>query len=370
MKRHIFTVSILLVAAQLFGQESRFWVGGSGKWNDMSHWSVTSGGEPGAALPESGTSVVFDENSFSGDRNTVTLKDAVVIGSLTASDAKFVFSGKNSLTVGGSVNVDDKASFGKLRGALVLTGKGNQTLNLPTELEGDIVIESGNWSLATDLTTAGNITLNGGSFTTNGYNVTCAVFTANKSAKLLNIEKSTVLCDRWLTNSAKEMTVKAGESEIVLRGSLLTDFLKAKGQRYNIVRNYSASKVEYAIVSIPTPSTCPVNADNYNDKPFNGTITVKVGNGIDPFNLIIMKQGVLTNTLVDIKMQTNNYTFGGLEPGDYSVGYFEGTIEDGTSHTKGETVGPDEFGGAIEAVSDAHCWGDPIGLGANISGGQ
>ena len=369
MKRHIFTVSILLVAAQLFGQESRFWVGGSGKWNDMSHWSVTSGGEPGATLPESGTSVVFDGNSFSGDRNTVTLKDAVVIGSLTATDANFVFSGKNSLTVGGSVNVDDKASFGKLRGTLVLSAKGNQTLNLPTALEGGIIIDGGNWTLTSDLTTDGDITLKSGSFNTAGYNVTCAVFSATENATALNIENSTMLCNKWFTNSAKEMTVKAEGSEIVLKGSLLTDFLKAKGQRYNIVRNYSASKVEYAIVSIPTPSTCPVNADNYNEKPFNGTITVKVGNGIDPFNLIIMKQGVLTNTLVDIKMQTNNYTFGDLEPGDYSVGYFEGTIENGTSHTKGETVGPEEFGGSIGAVSDAHCWGDPIGLGATISGG-
>ena len=180
MKRQILIVSILLVAVQLFGQETRFWVGGSGKWADNSHWSTVSGGEPGASVPESGTSVVFDANSFSGDKNTVTLKDAVVIGSLTATDAEFVFSGKKSLTVEGSVSVDSKADFGKLRGALVLSAAGDQTLELPTKLEGNIIIEGGNWNLASDLATDGDIIINAGSLNSNNYGISCNNFTTLK----------------------------------------------------------------------------------------------------------------------------------------------------------------------------------------------
>ena len=207
MKRHIFTVSILLVAAQLFGQESRFWVGGSGSWTDESHWSTTSGGEPGATVPESGTSVVFDENSFSGARNTVSFIDAVQVADFTATDANFALSGKKDFTVSGSISVDANADFGKMRGALVLAGAGSRTLRLPITLRSNIVIEGGKWSLESDLTTDGDITINGGSFTTNGHNITCAVFTANEGAKFLNIEKSSIVCEKWFTRAAKKMAV-------------------------------------------------------------------------------------------------------------------------------------------------------------------
>ena len=45
----------------------RYWVGNSGNWNDISHWSYTSGGEGGAQVPTINDDVIFDENSFSQD---------------------------------------------------------------------------------------------------------------------------------------------------------------------------------------------------------------------------------------------------------------------------------------------------------------
>lgn len=63
---------------------TRYWVGGSGNWNDASHWAASSGGPGGASIPSGfGTdasdnltayfNVVFDANSFSSNGNTVTL---------------------------------------------------------------------------------------------------------------------------------------------------------------------------------------------------------------------------------------------------------------------------------------------------------
>jgi hypothetical protein len=52
---------------------NRYWVGGSGNWNDnTNHWSDTSGGSPGAAKPATNSDVFFDSNSASGDY-TVTV---------------------------------------------------------------------------------------------------------------------------------------------------------------------------------------------------------------------------------------------------------------------------------------------------------
>lgn len=51
----------------------RYWIGGSGNWNDISHWSTSSGGPSGAAVPTSASTVIFDENSFTMDGLTVSL---------------------------------------------------------------------------------------------------------------------------------------------------------------------------------------------------------------------------------------------------------------------------------------------------------
>lgn len=49
-----------------------YWVGNSGNWNDGSHWALSSGG-PGTGCPPSAIdSVVFDQNSFTLNNQTVT----------------------------------------------------------------------------------------------------------------------------------------------------------------------------------------------------------------------------------------------------------------------------------------------------------
>lgn len=371
MKRHILTVSILLVAAQLFGQESRFWVGGSGKWSDTNHWSVTSGGEPGAALPESGTSVVFDENSFSSGKNTVTFNSDVTVGSLTAKDASFVFSGKNNITVGGSVNTDANASFGKLRGSLVLAGSGENTINIADGLESPIVIDGGSWTLLSDLTTEGNITLKSGSLNTAGYNVTCAVFTASENAKLLNIENSTIICDSWFTNSAEKMTVKAEGSEIVLRNSLLTGFSKAPRQIYNVIKNYSASKeYGYKVDAIVTKQTsCPESA--WEGIIDDGEITVTINDGTGTFKVLAIHMGT---TPYKREFTGNPVIIDKAEAGTWEIGYVNDFHDKYFQNSVSLYIGPENFKGinegeGINVVGPANCWGDDIALNSDVSGG-
>jgi len=50
----------------------RYWVGGSGDWNDNTHWSLTSGGTGGACVPVVNDNVFFDGNSFP-DADTVSI---------------------------------------------------------------------------------------------------------------------------------------------------------------------------------------------------------------------------------------------------------------------------------------------------------
>lgn len=367
MKRHIFTVSILLVAAQLFGQESRFWVGGSGKWADENHWATVSGGEPGATVPESGTSVVFDENSFSEGKNTVTVGENVKVAELKSAGADFVFSGKKGLTVKGTIDVDSKVDFGKLRGELVLSGSGK--VNLPTELIADIVIEGGSWTLVSDLTTEGNITIKSGSLNTGGYKVVCSEFSASENGEKLNIEKSTIVCDKWNTGLAEDMTVKAAGSEIVLNKGVMNNFTIAEDQSYNIVRsNKSSAKSETITSETVNAPTCPGNS-KFGTAKSDGTLRVTVG-GTGPYTIVIRPSA---SGAADIyKENVTSYDFPNLKAGFYTIGYYTGPYSVGKLYDGDGThqLGPKNVEFSVELAKAAVCYKDSIDVEVrNTTGG-
>lgn len=49
-----------------------YWVGGTGDWNDPSHWSDNSGGPGGECIPTANDDVVFDANSFTAPGQIVS----------------------------------------------------------------------------------------------------------------------------------------------------------------------------------------------------------------------------------------------------------------------------------------------------------
>lgn len=52
---------------------SYYWIGNTGDWNNGINWSLESGGIAANAVPSADDKVVFDENSFSADGQSVTL---------------------------------------------------------------------------------------------------------------------------------------------------------------------------------------------------------------------------------------------------------------------------------------------------------
>lgn len=52
---------------------ARYWVGGTGNWNDTAHWSNASGGAGGQAVPTSADDVTMDGSSFSATGQIVTI---------------------------------------------------------------------------------------------------------------------------------------------------------------------------------------------------------------------------------------------------------------------------------------------------------
>ena len=54
---------IVLFGTSYLNAQTYYWVGGSGYWNDLTHWSNISGGAPTNTLPSSNDNIVFDDNS-------------------------------------------------------------------------------------------------------------------------------------------------------------------------------------------------------------------------------------------------------------------------------------------------------------------
>lgn len=75
---------------------NRYWIGGSGTWDDTAHWSSTSGGTGGASVPTSADNVYFDANSGSATITTVASMECktLLVGTFTGG-----FSGNGSLTL-------------------------------------------------------------------------------------------------------------------------------------------------------------------------------------------------------------------------------------------------------------------------------
>src|SRR6218665_720026 len=105
-KNLLLTFGLLMLLSVGSSAANRYWVGGTGSWNEKSHWSATSGGTGGAGIPTQADDVFFDRHSFSADRQTVMVNSDAVCRNLdwSAIDRQVVFSShlSKSLTVYGS----------------------------------------------------------------------------------------------------------------------------------------------------------------------------------------------------------------------------------------------------------------------------
>lgn len=62
MRKLTLLLSFLIILGTGYGADY-FWINGTGNWNDLNSWSLTSGGAPAATLPTATDDVIFDDNS-------------------------------------------------------------------------------------------------------------------------------------------------------------------------------------------------------------------------------------------------------------------------------------------------------------------
>lgn len=215
---------------------TKYWynaVVGNYSWSVASNWYLGSGGTGGTTtIPGNGDDAILDTNSGT---STITITVAVNCRSLVATTFTGTLTGAFGLTIagsnGGSQGSGKSIELGtgmtySLTGGLsfaAVTSSGSINFNGKSHSTGIITINAaaGIWTLAGNLTTTGQISFNAGSFSTNGYTVTCNTFTLASGAgvRTLNLGSSLINCTGsgtpWsFVNAATGVTFNAGTSTI------------------------------------------------------------------------------------------------------------------------------------------------------------
>jgi len=103
---------------------SYYWIGGSGDFNDVSHWSLSSGGPGAGSIPTGDSKVIVDENSLSPE-DVISITGDATIGSLTwlyKSSGHISLNGKSLTVKGGLTFVSGGVSFAT-SGKIIMTGE-------------------------------------------------------------------------------------------------------------------------------------------------------------------------------------------------------------------------------------------------------
>lgn len=122
-----FLLLVLPAVTHASGHDHRYWVLGTGNWNDTARWSTTTGGAGGASVPVAGQTAHFDNKSGGGN---VTLNTAVDVAGLHLSPSYTgsILQVSSKITVGtghllmGSGRLIGGASTFSLSGSYTQTG--------------------------------------------------------------------------------------------------------------------------------------------------------------------------------------------------------------------------------------------------------
>ncbi len=211
-----------------------YWIGGSGNWEDGTHWSQVSGGEALGCVPNVNDNVFFDNNSFTTDNQVVTiLGDAsgnCWCRNMTWSNTNFdaSFNGGNTLHfyIAGHYMLSQKVA-NNYQGYIHFTSglAGNAVYAAGQAFSNDVYFDgSGEYVLQDTLTVENNdIFVNNGSFVTQGYPVSCRTLTAsNNLPRVIDLGTSVITLtgttgNEWYVNTSN-LTLISGTSEIIITG--------------------------------------------------------------------------------------------------------------------------------------------------------
>lgn len=208
-----------------------YWVGGSGDWNDRSHWSSTSGGASGACVPFMNDNVIFDANSGLAT-GTVTTSSSSFCKDMTwtgVGTVTFNESGTSTFNIYGSLVLDNSVTMNSI---LNFIGNSSATITTNGSTLGGlqfIVAKAGgagvtladNWSAV-----SGSIILISGGLNMSGRTVSIYfVSSYYNQARSLDISNANITVSNHWDYRGSNKTLNAAGSHLSSNGGFGTDGL-------------------------------------------------------------------------------------------------------------------------------------------------
>ncbi|MCC6690443.1 MAG: hypothetical protein IT235_02815, partial [Bacteroidia bacterium] len=204
----------------------RYWVGGSGNWSDVAHWSVSDGGQGGAAVPDLSNNVFFTAKSFSNADQIVTVDVPAVCSSMSWKGVlhapQLLSDATVTLSLYGSLKLDAAMQF-NVQGDIYFKTPNNVGSTLYTSghtILGNIYIDAPNGTvvLGEDLKTSTTsiIAILNGTFNSNDKNIyTGSIVTKGTQIRSVLLGKSTITLDKWQFIETTNLTLNALQASIV-----------------------------------------------------------------------------------------------------------------------------------------------------------
>ncbi len=298
-----------------------YWVGGAGNWNDINHWSFTSGGAGGDCVPVPTDNVFFDSGSgFTNDSKTVTIDNNAHCHNLTVNGAAVAPEIKETapattqynLNIYGSLEL--QTGMPKLSVFYIYFRNSNENKTIRSngvEIGRQYVYleEKQSISLLDNLTITcetpyNTFHLKAGTLNTNNHDLTISAhsikFTsAGMGPRTLNLGSSNIYCaaTQEFRADSPDLTVNAGTSHIYTYNS----FYCYSGQQFNNLTFTRAGD----ITSIGSSLANPVY---FNKVVFKGNGTLK---GYNTFNTLEFSAGKTYSLESGVTQTINNWIMGG-----------------------------------------------------------
>lgn len=207
--RSIFTFALFLLLSANSSAGNLYWINGSGNWNDVNHWSASSGGSTCSCIPTSADNVFFDANSFTSASKAVNINVSASCKSMdwTGSTSSATMTGTSDLNVYGSftlVSTMNNSFTGILRFKSIVGGNTITSAGKTFTNEVDFDGVSGDWTLQDPFnSTTGNVYLVNGILKTNDKNFTCNTFSSTgNNVRGIVLGASLVTLNSYLYNSS------------------------------------------------------------------------------------------------------------------------------------------------------------------------
>lgn len=209
---------------------NRYWVGGTGNWSDITHWSASSGGAGGELAPTSADDVYFNALSFTAANQIVTLDVDGFCNNINWTGANTTYANPG-FTIMSFTDLNIYGSLTYISGMTVTstyayyyfysTAAGKTITSAGKNLNTVYTMGSGgSWALQDDLTTD-YLNIFNGTFNSNNYTIN-ASNDIYVSGGILNLESSTVNADYISIQSGS--TANLNTSTINLNGSISSSF--------------------------------------------------------------------------------------------------------------------------------------------------